>query len=344
MKPTVSIIVPVYKVEKYIERCLMSIIGQTYDHSEIECILVDDFSPDRSIDHARRLIDKEDSGGISFIIFSHDENKGLSEARNTGIKYAKGKYIMFVDSDDYVTDDCIERHMQEVEKHPNVDVVLANFYHDKPGGGLRVKEKDIPIYINDHSRIFSLYLQDILPMIACNVLIRKDMIMYNNLQFGRRLVQEDVLWSFHLYRCVSVFSFIPDVTYMYCDNEESIMNRNKNYNPVANSYCRMLSEVYEYLDSHFYVDIILFSLRLMFRGIDYASQSGVESQYLTEIRRIRNEFLLRTMKDGRIILAGAIFLLYKPFNYIKNFRFFRRYYDNWIEVVRILAKAFDFLH
>ena len=343
MSPTVSIIVPIYKVEKYIKRCLMSLIGQTYNHSEIECILVDDCSPDSSVECARRLVEKEYNGGIRFIFISHEENRGLSEARNTGIKNANGKYIMFVDSDDYITNDCVECHMKEVRNHPDVDVVLANFFHDKPGGGLRVKDKKIPNYIHDHSLLFSLYLQDILPMIACNVLIRKDFILKNNLQFGNRLVQEDILWSFHLYRCASSFSFVSDVTYWYCDNEDSIMNRKRNFNPLVSSYCRMLSEVYEYLNPPFYVDTLLFCLRLLFRGIDYASLPDVDGQYVLEMQRIRNKLLFRTLKDGRIVLASAIMMLYKPLRYVMNLRIFRRYYDNWIKVVRLMANTFNYL-
>ena len=91
----ISIIIPVYKVEKYLEKCINSIIGQTYTNLQI--ILVDDGSPDNS----GKICDKyaKEDSRIEVI---HKSNGGLSEARNRGIERAKGKYIGFVDSDDYI--------------------------------------------------------------------------------------------------------------------------------------------------------------------------------------------------------------------------------------------------
>ena len=97
----VSIIVPVYKVEKYLDKCIESIVGQTYENLEI--ILVDDGSPDNCPAMCDRWAEKD-----SRIKVIHKENGGLSSARNAGLDACTGEYIYFLDSDDYIAENCIE--------------------------------------------------------------------------------------------------------------------------------------------------------------------------------------------------------------------------------------------
>ena len=101
----VSIIVPVYNVEKYINRCFESIINQRY--TNIECIFVDDCSPDNCFEILNQRI-AEYSGEIEFRIIRHIQNKGLSEARNSGTYQSSGEYVYYLDSDDEITQDCIQ--------------------------------------------------------------------------------------------------------------------------------------------------------------------------------------------------------------------------------------------
>lgn len=97
-----SIIVPVYNVEKYIDKCLASILRQTFKN--FECIIIDDCSPDNS----NAIIDKYVKLDQRFKVI-HQKNMGVSVARNTGLDIAKGDYIIFVDSDDYIADDYLEK-------------------------------------------------------------------------------------------------------------------------------------------------------------------------------------------------------------------------------------------
>lgn len=115
----VSVIVPIYKVEQYLERCVSSIRGQTYKN--IEIILVDDGSPDRCGEMCDDFA-KEDSR----IQVIHKENGGLSDARNVGIKQASGEYLLFVDSDDWIHKDTVMKTMQSAEKN-KADIVLFDF-------------------------------------------------------------------------------------------------------------------------------------------------------------------------------------------------------------------------
>ena len=102
----ITIVVPVYNVEPYIEDCLKSVAEQTYK-GDIECIIVDDCTPDGSCAIIEHFIN-EYNGSIDFKLLHHTKNRGLSAARNTGIGAATGEYIYFLDSDDEITPECIE--------------------------------------------------------------------------------------------------------------------------------------------------------------------------------------------------------------------------------------------
>ena len=123
--PTISVIVPVYKVEPYIRKCVDSILGQTF--SDIQVILVDDGSPDQ----CGKICDEyaKQDNRVEVI---HKENGGLSDARNEGVKYATGKYILFVDSDDYIAEDLVEKTV-EVAETQNCDIVLFDYYYVEDG-------------------------------------------------------------------------------------------------------------------------------------------------------------------------------------------------------------------
>ena len=118
-QPLLSVIVPCYNVEKYIEKCIRSILDQSYRNIELIC--VDDASPDNSIEIVKRLAETDER----IKIVRHETNKGLFHARLTGIAAAKGKYIAFVDSDDYVSCDWFRPLVKQAEQE-NADMVLGN--------------------------------------------------------------------------------------------------------------------------------------------------------------------------------------------------------------------------
>ena len=125
----VSIIIPVYNVAPYIGDCLQSVMRQTYAGS-MECLLVDDCGEDDSMAIVERMIAEynanlnanlNEGGGIQFRILHHERNRGLSAARNTGTFAAVGEYLYYLDSDDEITDDCIEKLMQRVMENPDIE-------------------------------------------------------------------------------------------------------------------------------------------------------------------------------------------------------------------------------
>ena len=123
---TVSVLVPVYNVENYIERCIRSIFNQTYD--DLEIIIVDDCSPDNSILIAKRILDEFPKRQEHTKIVHHEHNKGLAATRNTGLDYATGDYVMFVDSDDWLETNTIEECMNIVQ-HYKSDIIVFNSIH-----------------------------------------------------------------------------------------------------------------------------------------------------------------------------------------------------------------------
>ena len=127
MLPKVSIVIPVYNVEPYIEECLQSVMRQTY-LGMMECILVDDCGTDNSMGIAEQLIEAY-NGPIDFKVLHHEHNRGVSAARNTGIDAACGEYIFFLDSDDWISDDCIERLTQPLE-FEKYDFVVGHYERD----------------------------------------------------------------------------------------------------------------------------------------------------------------------------------------------------------------------
>ena len=123
--PHVSIIVPVYKVEKYLQKCLDSIAAQTYKN--LELILVDDGSPDRCGEMCDSF---EKTNSYTKVI--HQKNQGLSAARNSGIDCAAGEYLMFVDSDDYITEDCVAYLLGLIQKY-DADIAVSGLRYINEG-------------------------------------------------------------------------------------------------------------------------------------------------------------------------------------------------------------------
>lgn len=218
----VSIIIPVYNVSDYIERCLLSVMAQTYNN--IECILVDDCSPDDSIEKCRQKIVKY-RGPIEFKIVRHEKNRGLSASRNTGTSLATGSYIYYLDSDDAIKDNCIELLVYEIHEHPDVQIVMGatesipyREYYDLP----YYKNK---LYIdnNEWIRYNSFKKWPSLQVNAWNKLINLSFIKENSLFFLEGIIHEDELWMFFVSKKLSKLAIIPEKTYIHYYTPNSIM-------------------------------------------------------------------------------------------------------------------------
>lgn len=222
---SISVIIPVYKVSAYVERCLKSVIKQTYNH--FECILVDDASPDDSIARCERMIAAYE-GPIRFRILRHQQNRGLSAARNTGTDAATGDYILYIDSDDLISDDCVERLMAPVLRDASIEMVY--------GGWMRFSDQEameLPSNFKTETREFctreavrDFYFEGNRQFIsgAWNKLISRDFLIRHQLRFREGQLWEDILWSYFVVKYLSHLYSLPDVTYFYYDRPMSISN------------------------------------------------------------------------------------------------------------------------
>lgn len=217
-EPLVSVIVPVYNVEAYLDACLNSIIHQTY--SNLEIIIVEDCSTDRSRQVLQNhLIDVR----IKFI--QHSENRGLSAARNTGIGYAKGDYIIFVDSDDLIDTRLIESCVKGTIE-TGADLVIYDLIPFEDG----ISEADLPYSVSNLK--FKLVKEGDayfrLPHFACVKFIRMDVLKSSSLVFPSGLCYEDWLFHWHLGIITENRYKLEAKLYLYRQRDTSITNSTGN--------------------------------------------------------------------------------------------------------------------
>lgn len=241
----ISIIVPVYNVEQYIKECFDSIAAQTYK-GDIECIFVDDCGQDDSVAILEKLI-AEYHGPIQFSIVHHEQNKGLSVARNTGIHHSLGDYLYFIDSDDTITPDCIEKLVALAEKYPGVEVVQGSTKSNSDW--LMLKWNLTPEYSESFKWIRTTMLKRyVLPMTAWNKLVRRDFVLEHELYFAEGMIHEDEVWNFMLSKYVHRIAFCFDATYNYRVNDEGIMHQvkanPKRYLPIVDFMSKHTSTPY----------------------------------------------------------------------------------------------------
>lgn len=205
----VSVIVPVYNVAPYIERCLMSVLNQSY--KDLECILVNDCTPDNSMKIVEELLLKHPRKTMVHIV-NHAENQGLSGARNSGVKAAKGEYIYFLDSDDALYPDAIAGLVREIEEKGPADFVIGPM--EVRGSSLvypLVKDQRIV----EDTQIFTDYVRGKWYVMACGKLINHLFFIRNKLWFGEHLLHEDELFAFRLAVCSRKMIYYHAPNYIY---------------------------------------------------------------------------------------------------------------------------------
>lgn len=219
-QPKVSVIVPIYNVEKYIERCVRSLMEQTLD--DIEYIFVNDATPDRSMEVLNRVIDEYPQRKPYVTIFTHENNKGQSSARNLGIKNSTGKYIFFVDSDDEISIKAIES-LYNIAEENNSGLVIADnqIIHNDEVSVVSSKIREATI--DDNKKLLKSYCAGEWYNVVWNKLIRTDILINNELYFADNLKFEDELWTFKLATVINNMSIIHDITYTYIVHDNSTM-------------------------------------------------------------------------------------------------------------------------
>lgn len=227
MDELISIIIPIYNVEKYIHRCVDSIINQSYKNLEI--ILVDDGSPDSCGSICDAYV-KQDAR----IKVIHKKNEGLGFARNAGLDCASGKYVTFIDGDDYIGIEHIETMYKNIKKSAT-DTCMAGHtkvYKDKQVEHInvcagKVLKDNIKEYILPRMCGADVHGNDYIEMSVCMVLLSNEIIQNNHLRFvsEREYISEDLVFDFEYYPLSKGVCILDITDYYYCDNEGSLTTR-----------------------------------------------------------------------------------------------------------------------
>lgn len=225
----VSIIVPVYKTEKYIHRCVDSILSQTF--SDIEVILVDDGSPDRCPEICDEYKSKD-----SRIQVIHQKNGGVSAARNVGLNICCGEYLIFVDGDDYINEDFVQKMVDVMEV--GKDLVCCG-YNDISEYGI-VKCNDFSINCSDKKQLIQCVINGT-GGVLWGKIFRTEIIKMHNLKLDENLfMSEDMIFVLKYIKYISHWAVIEVVLYNY-----NRLNQNSISSNISNEYLKNYTSFYK---------------------------------------------------------------------------------------------------
>ena len=268
---SVSVIVPFYNVENYIEKCLNTLVHQTLE--DIEIILVNDGSQDRSMVVVKKFLEQYPDK----ITYLEKENGGLSDARNYALPYAKGEYIAFLDSDDYV-EKTMYKDMYELAKKEDSDMVECNFYWEYPDK----KKEDVGVVYNGKKEML-----EKVRVVAWNKLIKKEVLEKSKVTFPKGYRYEDVEFTYKLIPYLDKVSFLKKPCLHYIQREGSISN---NQNERNKEIFDVLEHVIDFYKENDLYDEYKDELEYIY--IRYAFCSS-----LLRIVKIKDEFVQRKLLD-----------------------------------------------
>lgn len=235
MQKLISVIVPVYNVEKYLEKCVKSIIGQTYKNLEI--ILVDDGSTDSSGKMCDEISKTDDR-----IKVIHKKNGGLSDARNAALKIAKGDYFGFVDSDDYIANDMFETLCNLLENN-NSDISIVSYYEIYNDKLIGVRDSKDLVNFNKLDAMKELLMDSRIQSYAWNKLFKRD--LFNGLEFPTGKNFEDIATTLLLFEKANKVTLLEEPKYYYLRRDDSIVGV-RNYKTYMD-YLEVIYDKYLYL-------------------------------------------------------------------------------------------------
>lgn len=210
-----SIIVPIYNVEKYLERCITSLLQQDISMEYYEIIMVNDGSTDNSLSIAEEIATKHEN-----IRIISQTNKGLAAARNTGIRNATGKYLMFVDSDDYIMPNILSSMLKTAEQQ-QLDILEARMKVMKADGsfseGLIQPFNPNTVYTGEYALLHNVNIASV-----CGMLYSSQYLQSNNLLFTEGMTHEDVDFNTRCYPVATKIKFLDIISYVYFWNDSSL--------------------------------------------------------------------------------------------------------------------------
>ena len=330
----ITIIVPIYNVELYIQRCLKSVIAQEVDNLRMECILVDDSSPDNSMKIARQVLD-DYHGNITFKVLHHERNRGLSSARNTGIMAAHGDYIFFLDSDDWLTPKSLSKMFAVLSDYPDCLLIIGQYVNNSC---------TYPAYkktglLTDTQEIKQMFLEEKIPVYAWSKLIKRQLIVDCSVFFVEGIIYEDVWWSYRLFNVVDSVFLLPEEVYVYETNPSSIMGtRFKNGDLSISSYVFTFTNMFDHPYDGLRVNQYFFMFRHIIRAMDIYIHCTLSEGLKKDFYALRCRLMKQVYHDGPIILTLYFLLMFSPFYYIFKLAFFRRRFDGLFRLMLRITK------
>ncbi len=294
----VSVIVPVYNVEEYIEKCLESLVNQTL--KDIEIIIVDDGSPDNSYKIISKYLKKYKN-----ILYLKKENGGLSSARNYGLKYAKSDYIFFLDSDDFLKPNSLELlYNKAIEKKFDLTVSKTNFIFPE-------KEQIVDAGINHDLLTKEDIKKNMIYLFpaACGKLYKRSVI--KNLKFKEGIWFEDVEFNFRLYPLLNTIAYLDQDTVQYIQRENAIT---KTFNKRLFNYIDNFNGLVEYYKKNNYY----------FKYYEELEYSYVRYLYATFIKQLsfsHDKKMFSMGLEEALLNVKKQFPNYKKNTYLKKFTF-----------------------
>ncbi len=295
MDSMISIVLPIYNVEQYLERCLESVIHQTYKNLEIICI--NDGSTDSSLEICKAYAQKDRR-----IVIVDQENKGLAAVRNKGIELAKGDYLSFIDSDDYV-DPCYIEKLYESLIEKQADIVVANVRYEQEGkeSYCLLREKYDPKHVMNKHEAMCDYLsaQGGIGNYIVNKLYVKE--MFEGIHFPENKLFEDAYTMFKILNNADRVYMKPDVYYHYCLRDDSITGA---YDPAGSdnfdllegniSKTKYICEKFPELGDLAFHHLFLSYLGIFYRVIPvYEKKKDKMCDYFLTVKNIKKKYNIK---------------------------------------------------
>ena len=304
----VSIIVPVYQVEKYIRQCVDSILAQTF--TDFELILVDDGAKDNS----GKICD-EYVGIDERVRVIHKENGGLSDARNKGMNQATGNYFMFVDSDDYIAPTMVECLYKNI-LHEYADIAVCNFLYffesdRKKDFSTNIESEVLSgteiFYNRKNERNYGFWT------IACNKLYKRA--TFGNIRFRFGKYHEDEFWANDIYQMDIKVVTIPECLYYYRQRDNSIMGK-KSIERNLDIIEALQERIDIYLKEQKYSDqaykVLIYSLEYLEESKRMITNKDEENNFIQAEKRTKN--IVKQLKKRNLPKMKSVSLVFMEMN------------------------------
>lgn len=294
----ISIIVPIYNVEKYIEKTIKTILQQSYEN--IEVLLINDGSTDNS-----KLICEKFCSLDKRVKLINKKNGGLSSARNVGIKYAKGELIVFIDGDDYIENDMMEKLYNAI-KVSNADIAICNFDFVDDHEAVIKNEYVVRNQILSPEECLHKLIGDkyFYYVTAWNKMYKKD--IFKKYQFPLGKIHEDEFIIHHIFKDCKRITTIADTLYHYVQRNNSIMNTLINIKKLDAVYAFM--DRYEFAIENDYSELASYSLRQAYGAMLLCLNNLPISKNMTLIKKSLKKVLFALGLNPRSTKLCIVFI------------------------------------